>query len=150
MKQGQKSKRLSVRLAAEEWDFLRTEAEESGMALSDYVRAWVRDRMGVENKKEYRKKKPKKHTGEKNKEEYREIAAQIAKVGNNVNQLARWANTFKPAADAVRVVSVLAGVRDKLETIIAMVRGGGHAYQVHTVGEVGAESGGLSDEKKRG
>jgi adenosyl cobinamide kinase/adenosyl cobinamide phosphate guanylyltransferase len=123
MKQGQKLKRLSVRLGVEEWDFLQREAEESGVVLSDFVRAWVRDRMGVENKKEYRKKKPRKKYREKNTEEYREIAAQIAKVGNNVNQLARWANTFKSAADTARVVRVLAGVIDKMETIIAMVRG---------------------------
>jgi len=93
------------------------------MVLSDFVRAWVRDRMGVENKKEYREKKPRKKYREKNTEEYREIAAQIAKVGNNVNQLARWANTFKQEADAVRVVRVLGVVVDKMETIIAMVRG---------------------------
>jgi adenosyl cobinamide kinase/adenosyl cobinamide phosphate guanylyltransferase len=123
MKQGQKLKRLSVRLGVEEWDFLQREAEESGVVLSDFVRAWVRDRMGVENKKEYREKKPRKKYREKNTEEYREIAAQIAKVGNNVNQLARWANTFKSAADTARVVRVLAGVIDKMETIIAMVRG---------------------------
>jgi len=93
------------------------------MVLSDYVRV----RMGTgdvkENKKRILGKKQEKNTGKKNKEEYREIAAQIAKVGNNVNQLARWANTFKSAADAVRVVRVLAGVMDKLEEIIEMVRG---------------------------
>ena len=93
------------------------------MVLSDYVRV----RMGTgdvkENKKRILGKKQEKNTGKKNKEEYREIAAQIAKIGNNVNQLARWANTFKSAADAVRVVRVLAGVMDKLEEIIEMVRG---------------------------
>jgi len=122
-REGKKWKRLSVRLLPEEWDFLRGQAEESGMVLSDYVRV----RMGTgdvkENKKRILGKKQEKNTGKKNKEEYREIAAQIAKVGNNVNQLARWANTFKSAADAVRVVRVLAGVMDKLEEIIEMVRG---------------------------
>jgi len=110
-------------LEVEEWDFLQRQAEESGMVLSDFVRV----RMGVGNVRENEKrilgKKQKKNTGKENKEEYREIAAQIAKVGNNVNQIARWVNTFKSSADAVRVVRVLAGVVDKLEGIRAMVRG---------------------------
>jgi hypothetical protein len=121
--EGKKTKRLSVRLEVEEWDFLQRQAEESGMVLSDFVRV----RMGVGNVRENEKrilgKKQKKNTGKENKEEYREIAAQIAKVGNNVNQIARWVNTFKSSADAVRVVRVLAGVVDKLERIRAMVRG---------------------------
>ena len=124
--EGKKTKRLSVRLEVEEWDFLQRQSEESGMVMSGFVRAWVRAQMGVgavkENKKEAWGKNKKKYR-EKNKEEYREIAAQIAKVGNNVNQLARWANTFKSAADAVQVVRGLAGVVDKLERIRAMVRG---------------------------
>ena len=123
MKQGQKLKRLSVRLGLEEWDFLQREAEESGMVLSDFVRAWVRDRMGVENKKEYRKKKTKKNTGKKNKEECWEVAAQVAKVGNNINQLARWANTYKSAAEGARMIALFSAALVKLENIRAMVLG---------------------------
>jgi hypothetical protein len=121
-REGKKWKRLSVRLLPEEWDFFHKQAEESGMLLSDFVRVRMGAGAGEKNKREYWGKNKKKYR-EKNKEEYREIAAQIAKVGNNVNQLARWANTFKSAADTARVVRVLAGVIDKMETIIAMVRG---------------------------
>jgi adenosyl cobinamide kinase/adenosyl cobinamide phosphate guanylyltransferase len=120
MKQGQKSKRLSVRLGLDEWDFLQREAEESGMVLSDFVRAWVRDRMGVENKKEYRKKKPRKKYREENKKEYREVAEQIARVGNNINQLARWANTYKSAAEGARMIALFSAALAKLENIRAM------------------------------
>jgi len=78
------------------------------MVLSDFVRA----RMCVGSEKEYRKK---------NKKEYREVAAQIARVGNNVNQLAKWANTYKSAAEAARVIVLLKRVIDELRKIMAMV-----------------------------
>ena len=123
MKREHKSKRLSVRLGVKEWDFLQREAEESGMVLSDFVRAWVRDRMGVENKKEYREKKPKKNTGKKNKEECWEVAAQVAKVGNNVNQLARWANTYKSAAEGAQMIVLFSAALNELKKISAMVMG---------------------------
>ena len=34
----------------------------------------------------------------------RERTRQIARIGNNLNQLARWANTYKAEAEAVEVV----------------------------------------------
>ncbi|WP_420462807.1 plasmid mobilization protein [Candidatus Palauibacter sp.] len=37
----------------------------------------------------------------------RERTRQIARIGNNLNQLARWANTQKTAAEAVSVVAHL-------------------------------------------
>jgi hypothetical protein len=36
------------------------------------------------------------------------VAVQIAKVGNNLNQLAKWANTYKLAAGEARVIMFLA------------------------------------------
>jgi len=109
-REGQKWKRLSVRLTPEEWDFIRRQAEESGMVMSDFVRA----RMCVGSEKEYRKK---------NKKEYREVAGQIARVGNNVSQLARWANAHKSAAEGARVIVLLAGVIDELRKISARIKG---------------------------
>ena len=37
----------------------------------------------------------------------RERTRQIARIGNNLNQLARWANTHKSAAEAVTVLANL-------------------------------------------
>jgi hypothetical protein len=42
-------------------------------------------------------------------------------VGNNLNQVARWVNTYKPAADAARVIVLLAGVRDEMRRIREMI-----------------------------
>ncbi len=37
----------------------------------------------------------------------RERTRQIARIGNNLNQLARWANTHAPTAEAVSVIAHL-------------------------------------------
>jgi len=92
------------------------------MVLSDFVRV----RMGVgavkENKKEYQEKNKKEYR-EKNKEECREVAAQLAKLGNNVNQLARWANTHKSAADAGRVIVFFSAALTELKKISSRFMG---------------------------
>ena len=47
-------------MSPDEWAVVKKQADESGMVMSDFVRALVRARMGVgaikENKKEYREK----------------------------------------------------------------------------------------------
>lgn len=111
-REGKKWKRLSVRLLPEEWDFFCRQADELGMSVSDFVRSRM-PVVGGGGKK--------KNTGKKTKKEYREVAAQIARVGNNLNQVARWVNTYKPAADAARVIVLLAGVRDEMRRIREMI-----------------------------
>ncbi len=37
----------------------------------------------------------------------RERTRQVVRIGNNLNQLARWANTHKTAAEAVTVIAHL-------------------------------------------
>jgi hypothetical protein len=104
-REGQKAKLLSVRLSTEEWDSLRRQADESGMVLSDFVRVRLRVR-AVEKKKEYR-----------------EVAIQIARVGNNLNQVAKWVNTYKSAADTADAIRLLADMWGDLKEIKAMVKG---------------------------
>ncbi len=44
----------------------------------------------------------------------RERTRQIARIGNNLNQLARWANTHASAAEAVSVIAHLASFERSL------------------------------------
>ena len=90
---------LRVRVTRGEIDGWRRLAEASGMSLSELVRrsagrarAWHPDRARIE----------------------RERTLQIARIGGNLNQLARWANTHKSAADAVRVTAALVALRREL------------------------------------
>ena len=39
---------------------------------------------------------------------------QIARIGNNLNQIARWANTHKDAAEAAEVVAHLAAIEREI------------------------------------
>ena len=111
MKREERSKILGVRLSPGEWAAVKKQADELGLSVSDFVR--VRILVGVkENKKEYRKK---------NKKECWEVAAQIARVGNNLNQVAKWVNTYKSEADAARVIVFFSAALTKLEEIRAMM-----------------------------
>jgi len=113
-----KSKWMNVRMTPDEWAAVKKKADESGVVMSDFVRASVLARVGVasakENKKDYRKKNEKK---------CQKVAAQIARVGNNLNQVARWVNTYKSEADAARVIVFFSAALNELKKISAMVMG---------------------------
>ena len=43
-----------------------------------------------------------------------EFNLQVARIGNNLNQIARWANTYKGAAEATQVITSLARIESSL------------------------------------
>ena len=47
----------------------------------------------------------------------RERTRELARIGSNLNQIARWANIHKEAADALEVVAHLAAIERALETL---------------------------------
>ena len=83
---------LRVRATSEEIERWKAMAQASSMPLSELVRqsigrarAWSPDRAAIE----------------------RDRTLQLARIGSNLNQVARWANARKSAADAVRVTAAL-------------------------------------------
>ena len=44
----------------------------------------------------------------------REFNLQVARIGNNLNQIARWANTYKDAVEATQVIASLARIESSL------------------------------------
>lgn len=40
-----------------------------------------------------------------------ELLRELAKIGNNLNQIARWANTYKTDADALEVIQALLAIQ---------------------------------------
>ena len=44
----------------------------------------------------------------------RDLIRQVARIGNNLNQIARWANTYKGAAEATQVIASLARIESSL------------------------------------
>ena len=52
---------------------------------------------------------------------------QIARIGNNLNQLARWANTHKTAAEAITVIAHLVSFERSLRAVVRIDGDGGDA-----------------------
>ena len=57
----------------------------------------------------------------------RERTRQIARIGNNLNQLARWANTHKTAAEAVSVIAHVVSFERSLFAVARVDRKAGDA-----------------------
>ena len=57
----------------------------------------------------------------------RERTRQIARIGNNLNQLARWANTHASAAEAVSVIAHLVAFERSLLDVVRFDEDGGDA-----------------------
>ena len=57
----------------------------------------------------------------------RERTQQIARIGNNLNQLARWANTHKTATEAVTVTTHLVSFERSLLAVAGIGEEGGDA-----------------------
>ena len=47
----------------------------------------------------------------------RERVQQVARIGNNLNQIARWANTHRGAIEAVEVIGHLVAIRRSLQAL---------------------------------
>ena len=85
-----------VRVFPEERDILRLNAGLHGMSMSEYIRQTC---LGIRLRK--------------TPEEKRRLR-ELARIGANINQLARWANTYKRAAEAVEVLVALAGIEQRI------------------------------------
>jgi hypothetical protein len=87
---------LHIRLHPEERDLLRFNAGLQGMTVSDYIRQIC---LGVRLRK--------------TPEEKRRLH-ELARIGANLNQIARWANTYKRAVEAVEILTALAGIERRI------------------------------------
>ena len=91
---------IKVRVSKEEKTHFESLASHSGVSLSDFIRKRLA-RVRIY---------PAHIALERNR--------QLARIGNNMNQVARWANTYKSALEAVRVLSVLVGLRREVKAFI--------------------------------
>jgi len=58
----------------------------------------------------------------------RERTRQVARIGNNLNQLARWANRHASAVEAVEVIAYLVAFERELRKLTRIGTGGGDAH----------------------
>ena len=47
----------------------------------------------------------------------KEQIQQISRIGNNLNQIAKWANTYKSTAEAIEVIAALRAIEQKLNSL---------------------------------
>ena len=94
---------VTVRVTEEEQREWKAKASATGRRPSELLRAamgktrtWTAEAAGVE----------------------RERLRQLARVGNNLNQIARWANTYKREAEAVEVVAHLVALEREIGELV--------------------------------
>ena len=93
---------VAVRLTPEESADWRAKAKAAGVPLSALIRramahtrTWTAPAAEVE----------------------RERTRQVSRIGNNLNQIARWANTHRSAIEAVEVISHLVAIKRALAAL---------------------------------
>ena len=93
---------VMVRVLPEERDILRTNAALHGMNMSDYIRQTC---LGVRLRRTPEEKR---------------LLRELARIGANINQLTRWANTYKRGVDTVEIVTALVSLERQITTFAAM------------------------------
>lgn len=46
-----------------------------------------------------------------------EQTRQISRIGNNLNQIAKWANTYKSTAEAIEIIQALRAIQETLNQL---------------------------------
>jgi len=94
--------RLELRLSSEELSGIDEKRQKTNQTRSEFVRSAVlRVRTWTA----------------KDRQSYRERTRELARIGNNLNQIARWCNVNKSAADSVEVISHLQAISQELEVL---------------------------------
>ena len=100
-----RSTAVVIRVHPKERDLLKLNAGIHGMSVSDYIRQTclgLRLRRTPEEKRRLR---------------------ELARIGSNLNQIARWANTYKDSLEAVEVIAALASLETQIESFAACATG---------------------------
>jgi len=101
--------RLNVKLEPEQHAQVVRLSAETGKSISDLVREGLE--LKLTNRSPIRKRLTRAADPV--------LVAQVGKIGSNLNQLARWANTEKSSADAVQILAELVRIRESVAGLIA-------------------------------
>ena len=100
-----RSTAVVIRVHPEERDLLKLNAGIHGMSVSDYIRQTclgLRLRRTPEEKRRLR---------------------ELARIGSNLNQITRWANTYKESLEAVEVLAALTRLENQIENFASGATG---------------------------
>ena len=108
-KTAQRDKWLHIKVSLDEREHLKLLAHSQGCTVSDLVRASVSHRItGMKPKGRPRMTKAADPA----------LLASLARIGNNLNQIARWCNRYQSGADAVQVLVSLASIHDEMKRLL--------------------------------
>lgn len=108
----EKTKVIAVRLPCSLVEKWQSKAAASDMNVSDFVRQSV-DESSIEIVGRRRK------TPRMTKAADPALVLQLARIGNNLNQLGRWCNTYKAGADAALILSALLKIEEGVRVLDA-------------------------------
>ena len=106
-----RSTAVVIRVHPEERDLLKLNAGIHGISVSDYVRQTC---LGLRLRRT---------------PEERRRLRELARIGSNLNQIARWANTYKESLEAVEILAALTSLERQIEN-----------FALGATGETGEES----------
>lgn len=92
---------LRIRLHAEEKDLLRLNAGIQGLSIADYIR---QNCLSFHLRKSPMEK---------------ERLRQLARIGVNLNQIAKWANIHKRAVEAIEILTALSSLEREIGAFMA-------------------------------
>jgi predicted DNA-binding protein len=98
-----RTKSLLIRLSEEEHEKLRALAEDAGMPMASLLRDHVK-RVTVRNRDDERRR-----------------IALLNRINSNLNQIAKWANTYKAGIDAERVCTLVYILDKTIERLIQRI-----------------------------
>jgi len=99
-----RDKWLHLKCTEAERDLWGQKAEAAGLTVADFLR----DALGSATEKKPRARARKADPV---------LLAQVARVGNNLNQVAHWCNTYSFGADRVQLLAVLLAIEEHLEML---------------------------------
>jgi len=96
---------LKLRVSAGEKARLKSAALDAQLGMSDYIRRLVDHSLsGVQprNVRSTKRADP-------------QLVGALGRIGNNLNQIARWVNTHKSASESIEVITALSAIERELD-----------------------------------
>ena len=90
---------LKIRVSPEERDAVRARADDAGLTVSDYIRMRLSHHRVRQTAAE------------------RDTLTHLARIGSNINQIARWANTHANQIEALEIIMRLESLQSDVRKI---------------------------------
>lgn len=110
-----RTRELTIRVTDEELASIRLAAETSDLSMADLARrrlleagATVKE-SGITRRRAIAPKRRPLPVADP------ALVREVARIGANLNQVAKWANTYKTAAEAVQITAALIAIREALD-----------------------------------